>query len=109
MTERHNAGLPRIREALRTEAPRCRQPIGYRTDDSGTQPERDRLDNAIAALLRVRSDEFPAQLCNRATNSRFDLESEISIRPELSDWKTGNYKPLKRWPPLRQRLTYLGK
>ena len=35
----------------------------------------------------------------------FDLESEISIRPELSDWKTGNYKPLKRWPPLRQRLT----
>jgi hypothetical protein len=29
----------------------------------------------------------------------FDVEIEprITIQPELSDWKTGNYKPLKRW------------
>ena len=29
----------------------------------------------------------------------FDVEVEplITIKPELSDWKTGNYKPLKRW------------
>lgn len=30
----------------------------------------------------------------------FDVEvvPAITIVPELSDWKTGNYKPLKRWP-----------
>lgn len=32
----------------------------------------------------------------------FEIEPRMSftITPELSDWKTGNYKPLKRWPPL---------
>jgi hypothetical protein len=27
----------------------------------------------------------------------FDVEPYITIFPELSDWKTNNYKPLKRW------------
>ena len=29
----------------------------------------------------------------------FDIEPQFgfTIEPELSDWKTGNYKPLKRW------------
>ena len=29
----------------------------------------------------------------------FEVEPQMSftITPELSDWKTGNYKPLKRW------------
>jgi hypothetical protein len=27
----------------------------------------------------------------------FDVEPYITIFPELSDWKTENYKPLKRW------------
>jgi hypothetical protein len=29
----------------------------------------------------------------------FDVEIEprITIKPELSDWKTKNYRPLKRW------------
>lgn len=27
----------------------------------------------------------------------FDVEPCITIFPELSDWKTKNYKPLKRW------------
>jgi hypothetical protein len=27
----------------------------------------------------------------------FDVEPCITISPELSDWKTKNYKPLKRW------------
>ena len=32
----------------------------------------------------------------------FDIEPQMAftIAPELSDWKTGNYKPLKRWRPL---------
>jgi hypothetical protein len=31
----------------------------------------------------------------------FDLDPFIRITPDFSDWKTGNYKPLKRWPPIQ--------
>jgi hypothetical protein len=31
----------------------------------------------------------------------FDVEPYIAVFPELSDWKTKNYKPLKRWPIVR--------
>ena len=31
----------------------------------------------------------------------FDVEPFLRITPDFSDWKTHNYKPLKRWPPLR--------
>ena len=30
----------------------------------------------------------------------FDLDPFIRITPDYSDFKTGNYRPLKRWPPL---------
>ena len=29
-----------------------------------------------------------------------DVEPRITIKPELSDWKKGNYKVLKRWPTI---------
>jgi hypothetical protein len=31
----------------------------------------------------------------------FDLDPFLRITPDFSDWKTHNYKPIKRWPPLR--------
>ena len=31
----------------------------------------------------------------------FDLDPFLRITPDFSDWKSHNYKPLKRWPPLR--------
>jgi len=31
----------------------------------------------------------------------FNLDPFLRIAPDYSDWKTHNYKPLKRWPPLR--------
>ena len=31
----------------------------------------------------------------------FDIDPFIRITPDFSDWKTHNYKPLKRWPALR--------
>ena len=33
----------------------------------------------------------------------FDIEPQttFTITPELSDWNTGNYKPLKRFTPVR--------
>jgi hypothetical protein len=27
----------------------------------------------------------------------FEIETGLTIQPDYSDWKTGNYKPLKRW------------
>jgi hypothetical protein len=30
-----------------------------------------------------------------------DLQPCFQITPVLADWKTGNYKPLKRWQPVR--------
>jgi hypothetical protein len=30
----------------------------------------------------------------------FDVEAEMTVTPDLSDWKTGNYRPLKRWRPI---------
>jgi hypothetical protein len=31
----------------------------------------------------------------------FDVDPFVTVMPELSDWKTQNYKPLKRWPSVR--------
>jgi hypothetical protein len=31
----------------------------------------------------------------------FDIGSFLRITPDFSDWKTHNYKRIKRWPPLR--------
>ena len=31
----------------------------------------------------------------------FDLNSFLRITPDYSDWKTHNYKRIKRWKPLR--------
>jgi hypothetical protein len=31
----------------------------------------------------------------------FEVETGgVTILPDLSDWKTGNYRPLKRWRPI---------
>ena len=30
----------------------------------------------------------------------FNLESCVRVFPEFINWKTGNYKPLKRWRPV---------
>jgi hypothetical protein len=30
----------------------------------------------------------------------FDIDAFIRITPDFSDWKSGNYKPLKRWRPI---------
>jgi hypothetical protein len=31
----------------------------------------------------------------------FDIEPFLRITPDYSDWKTHNYRRIKRWPPLR--------
>jgi len=31
----------------------------------------------------------------------FDVEPFVMVIPELSDWKTGNWKEIKRWRPVQ--------
>jgi uncharacterized protein YjbK len=34
------------------------------------------------------------------TSLTFNLESCLQVVPELVNWKSGSYKPLKRWRPV---------
>ncbi len=34
------------------------------------------------------------------TSLTFNLDSRVQIAPELVSWKSGSYKPLKRWRPI---------
>jgi hypothetical protein len=43
----------------------------------------------------------------RRTYLGFDVGPLIRIKPDLSDWKTGDYKPLKRWPSVLSRMSLL--
>jgi hypothetical protein len=33
----------------------------------------------------------------------FDVDPRCVVFPEFSDWKTGNWKGIKRWPPVQSR------
>jgi len=35
----------------------------------------------------------------------FDLEPRLTVFPELADWKTGNWKGIKRWPALHSKTS----
>jgi len=37
------------------------------------------------------------------TSLSFDIEPCIRVMPELANWKTGNYRLLKRWQPVHSR------
>jgi hypothetical protein len=34
------------------------------------------------------------------TSLCFNLESRVQIAPELVNWKSGEYKPIRRWRPV---------
>jgi hypothetical protein len=34
------------------------------------------------------------------TSLSFNLESRVQIVPELVNWKSGSYRPVKRWRPV---------
>jgi hypothetical protein len=53
--------------------------------------------------LSTASDEFAIDIrFHDKTTLTFDLESSVSVMPELVDWKTGKYRPLKRWRPMHK-------
>jgi len=54
--------------------------------------------------LAVSSDYFTVDIrFQDKTVLTFDLESCVHVFPELLDWKSGNYKLLRRWRPVHSR------
>jgi len=39
------------------------------------------------------------------TSLNFNLESDVRVCPELVSWKSGEYKPVRRWPPVNSTLS----
>jgi hypothetical protein len=35
----------------------------------------------------------------------FELDPRLVVYPELSDWKTGNWRGIKRWRPLHSKAS----
>jgi len=53
------------------------------------------------ARLSVSPDYYLVEMrFGDKTALHFDLEPCVRVSPELVDWKTGNYKLLKRWRPV---------
>jgi hypothetical protein len=41
------------------------------------------------------------------THLLFDLEPGLTVRTDLSDWKTRNYREIKTWPPLHRSSDWI--
>jgi hypothetical protein len=56
------------------------------------------------AELLVSSDYFTIEVkFEDKTSLSFDLETCAMVYPELINWKSGNYKPVRRWRPVHSR------
>ena len=54
--------------------------------------------------LDVSSDYYIIEIkFQDKTALSFDLEPCMSVAPELVNWKTGNYRLLRRWRPVHSR------
>jgi hypothetical protein len=51
-------------------------------------------------------DTSLALLFTDKTYLSFDLEPNLTIRADLSDWKTHNYRRIKRWRPLQRKSSW---
>jgi len=58
--------------------------------------------------LDVSSDYYIIEIkFQDKTALSFDLEPCVMVYPELTNWKTGNYRPLKRWRPIHSKSSRL--
>jgi hypothetical protein len=40
------------------------------------------------------------------THLYLDMEPRLTVRADLSDWKTENWRPIKSWPPQHSRSAW---
>jgi hypothetical protein len=56
---------------------------------------------ALKLYLEVDDTSLSIVFTDR-THLSLDLEPGLTVRAELSDWKTHNWRPIKVWPPLER-------
>jgi hypothetical protein len=55
---------------------------------------------------KIISDYFTVEIkFQDKTSLVFDLEPCVQVFPELINWRTGNYRLLKRWKPIHSRTS----
>jgi hypothetical protein len=54
--------------------------------------------------LSVSADDYSLDIrFQDKTALSFEVEPCVSVMPELSDWKTREYRPVKRWRPVHSK------
>jgi hypothetical protein len=61
---------------------------------------------------KLEAVEFSTAAENHAISLRFhdktmltlDIEPGFTVYADYADWKTGDHRPIKRWPPVRSRV-----
>jgi hypothetical protein len=61
---------------------------------------------AIKLYLEV-DDTSLSLVFTDKTHLNFDLEPGLTVRTDLSDWKTHNYQGIKIWPRLERRSYWI--
>jgi hypothetical protein len=62
----------------------------------------------VALKLYLEDDDTSISLAfDDKTHLYFDLEPGLTVRADLSDWKTHNWHPIKSWPPLHRRSSWV--
>jgi hypothetical protein len=56
--------------------------------------------------LSISADDYSIDICfqdKTALHFDIDIERCISVTPDYADWKTGNWRSLKRWKPIHSK------
>ncbi|HEY2392381.1 MAG TPA: hypothetical protein VGK22_14500 [Candidatus Angelobacter sp.] len=83
------------RKGTQSRKKRSKQLI-YFSEVKGKIVERVEIDPALNAITILFQDK---------TALSFDLEPRLTVFPELSDWKTGNWRGIKRWRALHSEIS----
>jgi copper chaperone CopZ len=77
----------------RTKSPRQ---LTYFREVKGKIVENVEIDPDLNAITILFQDK---------TALSFDLEPRLTVFPELSDWKTGNWRGIKRWRAIHSKIS----
>jgi len=72
--------------------------LTYFREVKGKIVERVEIDPDLNAIIILFQDK---------TALSFDLEPRLTVFPELSDWKTGNWRGIKRWRAMHSKISML--
>ena len=92
----------------KTKKPRRRRPITVTLPPSRVAefPEvKGKTIEELKLFLEV-DDTTVALFFTDKTYLSFDLEPNLTVRADLSDWKTKNYRLIKKWRPMHRKSVW---